>query len=89
MVTSMRGLASRCVRHCLTFAAAVMAAIPAAYAAPQENPFGDAGRCRVCSTLGECIFVGGTGGFDTLSRGDLFDDGCALPGIKAVGIVSA
>jgi hypothetical protein len=88
MVTSMRGLASRCLRHCLTFAAAVMAAIPAAHAAPQENPFGDVGRYRVCSTLGEYIFVGGTGGFDTLSHGDLFGDGCALPGIKAVGIVS-
>ena len=54
-----------------------------------ENPFGDVGRYRVCSTLGEYIFVGGTAGFDTLSHGDLFGDGCALPGIEAVGIVSA
>jgi hypothetical protein len=66
-----------------------MAAIPVAHAVPQENPFGDVGRYRVCLTLGEYIFVGGTGGFDTHSHGDLFGDGCALLGIKAVGIVNA
>jgi len=50
------------------------AAIPAAHAAPQGNPAGDAGQYGVCSKLGEYIFVGGTGGFDALRQGDLFEE---------------
>jgi hypothetical protein len=56
----------------LTFLAAIMAAIPAAHAAPQEPPSGDPGQYNVCSHLGEYIFVGGTGGFNALRHGDLF-----------------
>jgi hypothetical protein len=43
-------------------------------AAPQENPFGDQDRYRVCSNLGEYIFVGGTGGFDALREGGRFEE---------------
>jgi hypothetical protein len=43
-------------------------------AAPQENPFGDQSGYRVCSNLGEYIFVGGTGGFDALRDGDRLEE---------------
>jgi hypothetical protein len=74
MVISMRSPAWRYTCRFLTFLAAIMAAIPAAHAAPQENPFGDPGKYSVCSNLGEYIFVGGTGGFDALRDGDLFEE---------------
>lgn len=54
----------------LSFALAIAAAIPRAHAAPQEDSFGEPARSRVCSNLGEYIFVGGTGGFDALRDGD-------------------
>jgi len=40
----------------------------------QEGPFGNPGRYGVCSTLGQYVFVGGTGGFDALRNGDLFEE---------------
>jgi hypothetical protein len=52
----------------------MMAAIPAAHAAPQENPSDDARKYLVCSNLGVYIFVGGTGGFDALRHGDRFEE---------------
>jgi hypothetical protein len=51
-----------------------MAAIPAAQAAPQENPSADSATYKVCSDLGEYIFVGGTAGFDALRDGDQFEE---------------
>jgi hypothetical protein len=56
----------------LTFIVAMMAAMPAAHAAPDEGPSGDQDKHGICSNLGEYIFVGGTGGFDALRNGDLF-----------------
>ncbi len=70
----MRSPAWRYLCRFLTFLTAVMAPIPAAHAGPQENPFGDPDRYRVCSNLGEYIFVGGTGGFDALRHGDRFEE---------------
>jgi hypothetical protein len=66
-----------CRRFLMSLAAMIMimmAAIPAAHAAPQENPFEDAGKYRACSNLGVYIFVGGTGGFDALRHGDRFEE---------------
>src|ERR1700733_5769219 len=51
----------------------VLAAMPIAHAAPQQNPSGDQQRFRVCSNLGVYIFVGGTGGFDALRDGNQFE----------------
>lgn len=73
-MTSMRKLGWRPFCRFLTIVAATVAAISAAYAAPQENPAGDSGAHSVCSNLGEYIFVGGTGGFDALRYGDLFEE---------------
>jgi hypothetical protein len=58
----------------LSVAAAMMAAIPAAHARPEPNPAADPGKDRVCSNLGEYIFIGGTGGFNALRFGDQFED---------------
>jgi hypothetical protein len=74
VVISMRGPALRYLRRSVTFLAAIITAIPAAHAAPQENPSGDPGKYSVCSNLGEYIFVGGTAGFDAFRRGDLFQE---------------
>jgi hypothetical protein len=43
----------------LTFLAAIVAAaaIPAALAAPQENPFGDSDKYSVCSNAGRRTYV--------------------------------
>jgi hypothetical protein len=71
---------SAACRHCsrflalLTAAVAVIGAIPAAHAAPQEHRSGDPGEDSVCSNLGVYIFVGGTAGFDALRYGDMFED---------------
>ena len=58
----------------LALAAAIALAIPAAYAAPQDNPAADSGRNTVCANLGVYIFVGGTGGFDGLENGSQFTE---------------
>ena len=49
-------------------------AMSPAQAAPQKNRLTDAGQSAVCSNRGQYIFVGGTGGFDALSDGSLFED---------------
>jgi len=64
---------SRLTRGFLMSAAAIMAAIPVAQAAPQENPPVDSAGYKVCSDLGTYIFVGGTAGFDALREGDRFE----------------
>jgi hypothetical protein len=51
----------------------VLAAMPTARAAPQQNRSGDQDSFRVCSNLGVYIFVGGTGGFNALRDGDQFE----------------
>ena len=56
----------------LTLLVSVLAAMPTAYAAPQEDP-ADAPE-SVCSNLGQYIFVGGTAGFDALRDGAQFPD---------------
>lgn len=58
----------------LTLVAAIALAIPAAYAAAQDNPAVDSGGNTVCANLGVYIFVGGTGGFDGLENGDQFTE---------------
>jgi hypothetical protein len=58
----------------LSFAVPFLVAIPGANAAPQRNQVGDAERYRVCSNLGQYIFVGGTGGFNALRDGDQFKE---------------
>ena len=70
----MRSPTSRYTCRFLTLVAAIMAAIPAAQAAPQENPSADSATYKVCSDLGEYIFVGGTAGFDALRDGDQFEE---------------
>src|SRR5580704_5015156 len=74
MVISMRSLRWRHFCRFLSVAAAMMAAIPAAHARPEPNPAADPGKDRVCSNLGEYIFIGGTGGFNALRFGDQFED---------------
>lgn len=51
---------------------AIVVTIPIAHAAPQKSPTDERSNDRVCSNLGEYIFVGGTGGFNALSQGDQF-----------------
>jgi len=58
----------------LVLVAAVAVAIPAAYAAPQENAAVDSRGSSACASLGVYIFVGGTGGFDGLKNGDQFTE---------------
>ena len=58
----------------LALVAATALAIPAAYAAPQDNSAVDSGGNTACSNLGVYIFVGGTGGFDGLENGDRFTE---------------
>jgi len=72
----MRSLASRNACRFLTLVAAITAAaIPAALGAPQENPSAaDSATYKVCSDLGEYIFVGGTAGFDALRDQDRFEE---------------
>ena len=70
----MRSPTSRCSCRFVALLAGIMTAIPAAHAAPQENPSADPDRYGICSNLGEYIFVGGTGGFDALRHGDLFEE---------------
>jgi len=69
----MRSPASRYTCRFLVLVASIMPAIPAAQAAPQENPSASSATYRVCSDLGEYIFVGGTAGFDALRDGDQFE----------------
>src|ERR1700691_3467731 len=64
---------SRSIRHFLIILAAILAAVPAAYAAPQEDS-SDAAPAQVCSNLGQYIFVGGTAGFDALRDGGQFPE---------------
>ncbi len=47
-------------------------AVPAAYAAPRENPSDD--PANVCSHLGRYILIGGTAGFDALRDGGQFPE---------------
>jgi hypothetical protein len=54
--------------------AAIALAIPAAYAAPQDNPAAASGGNTACANLGVYIFVGGTGGFDGLENGEQFTE---------------
>jgi len=54
----------------LALVAASALAIPAANAAPQDNPAVASGGNTACANLGVYIFVGGTGGFDGLENGD-------------------
>ena len=58
----------------LALVAAIALAIPAVYAAPQDNPAVGSGGNTVCANLGVYIFVGGTGGFDGLENGDQFTE---------------
>ena len=58
----------------LALVAAIAVAIPAVYAAPQDNPAVGSGGNTVCANLGVYIFVGGTGGFDGLENGDQFTE---------------
>src|SRR3984885_8005613 len=74
MERSMRSPTSRCSCRFVALLAGIMTAIPAAHAAPQENPSADPDRYAICSNLGEYIFVGGTGGFDALRFGDQFEE---------------
>jgi hypothetical protein len=74
MVIAMRSAACRQPSRFLMLLAVVIAAIPAAHAAPQEFPSDDPRKYSVCSNLGKYIFVGGTGGFDALRDGDQFDE---------------
>ncbi|MGA7568310.1 MAG: hypothetical protein WBW53_19815 [Terriglobales bacterium] len=58
----------------LALVAAIVLSIPAAYAAPQDNPAVDSGGNTACANLGVYIFVGGTGGFDGLQNGGQFTE---------------
>jgi hypothetical protein len=62
----------RRISRSLIVLAAVLAAMPSAYAAPQEDP-ADA-PAKVCSNLGQYMFVGGTAGFDALRDGNQFSE---------------
>ena len=57
-----------------SFVVAIVAAIPVAHAAPQENSFADPHTRGTCSNLGQYIFVGGTAGFDALRNGNQFEE---------------
>jgi hypothetical protein len=50
----------------LTLSFTILAATPAAHAAPQEDPSGEPDINSACSNLGVYIFVGGTAGFNAL-----------------------
>jgi len=63
---------SRFIWRVLGFLVSALAAMTAAYAAPQEDPAD--GPENVCSNLGQYIFVGGTAGFDALRDGAQFSD---------------
>ena len=56
----------------LTLLMAITVVVPP-WCAAQFNP-GDANTSSSCRSLGEYIFVGGTGGFDGLRDGDQFKD---------------
>lgn len=60
-------------RH-LVFIAVIGLAIPAAYAAAQDNAAVASRRGTLCANLDVYIFVGGTGGFDGLENGGQFAD---------------
>jgi hypothetical protein len=74
MVIAMCSPAWRYLCRFLMSLAAMVAVLPAAHAAPQDDPIGAAGNYTVCSNLGQYIFVGGTGGFDALRNGDQFQE---------------
>ena len=66
-----------CVAHLdshLVLVVALTLAIPAAYAAPQDNPAVASGGNSACADVGVYIFVGGTGGFDGLQNGGQFTE---------------
>jgi hypothetical protein len=69
----------------LVFALLVFAMVApfSTYAAPQEALSHEMTQNSTCSTLGQYIFVGGTGGFDALSDSSLFED---LLGTGHVGL---
>ncbi|MFZ3333100.1 MAG: hypothetical protein WA197_20855 [Candidatus Acidiferrales bacterium] len=73
-VISMRSPARRYLCIFLSSVVAIVAAIPGSHAAAQEVSFGSPDRSRVCSNLGQYIFVGGTGGFDALRDGGQFEE---------------
>jgi hypothetical protein len=58
----------------LALIAVIAMVMPAAYAAPQDNPVVASGGNNVCANLGVYIFVGGTGGFDGLENGAQFTE---------------
>lgn len=64
----------RCVALQAAIIATIMAAIPAVYAAPQENSRNDTVQSGTCQNLGQYIFVGGTAGFDALRDGSEFEE---------------
>jgi hypothetical protein len=68
----MPGASSRFICRFLTVLAVILAAMPAASAALQEDPAEATGT--VCSNLGRYIFVGGTAGFDALRDGNQFPE---------------
>jgi len=68
----MRGLRALHSYWFFTLLMAVAAVVPALCAA-QFNP-GDANTSSNCGSLGEYIFVGGTGGFDGLRNGNQFTE---------------
>ena len=66
-----------CVAHLyshLVLVVALTLTIPAAYAAPQDNPAVASGGNSACADVGVYIFVGGTGGFDGLQNGGQFTE---------------
>jgi hypothetical protein len=54
--------------------AVIALAVPAAYAAAEDNSAVDSEINPGCANLGVYIFVGGTGGFDGLENGDQFTE---------------
>jgi hypothetical protein len=68
----MPGASSRFICRFFTVLAVILAAMPAASAALQEDPAEATGT--VCSNLGRYIFVGGTAGFDALRDGNQFPE---------------
>ncbi|HEV8015911.1 MAG TPA: hypothetical protein VGP48_10280 [Stellaceae bacterium] len=68
----MRNSAGRYVARVLVSAAAIAAAIAGGCAAAQENSPGGPDKSNSCANLGQYIFVGGTGGFNSLRHGALF-----------------
>ena len=70
----MRNPAQGYLPRFLTVVAAIVIAIPGAQTAAQNYPSGESDKSRFCSNLGVYIFVGGTGSFDALRHGDLFEE---------------